>query len=242
MRNPALTKLIAALAAVLLLAVGCDFFDDDGDSRPSVLVEVEPSEGPAPLEVAFSALPRDDVGDGATWLWDFGDGATTTEQNPDHTYTEPGDYEVTLRLTLENGDEFTYDDFVEVLAPGDDGTSTPVEFEEWQSVINAACATSSEDAAAVPGDPTSPEALAALLEINKAETEAVESVGIPRHRRDEALDWLELRRRGSALFEDLAQNPPTTADDPRPAELQAIGQELSALSEQLGLTDCVADQ
>ncbi|MCZ7537935.1 MAG: hypothetical protein M5T61_19705 [Acidimicrobiia bacterium] len=164
---------------------------------------MEPDEGPAPLEVAFSALPRDDVGD------------------------DP---------------EFTYTTFVDVFGPDDDGTSTPVEFEEWQSVINAACATSSEDAAAVPGDPTSPEALAALVEIDNAETEAVESAGIPRHRRDEALDWLALRNRASNLFVDLAENPPTTTDDPRPAELQALGQELSDLSEQLGLTDCVADQ
>lgn len=31
-----------------------------------------------------------------SWAWDFGDGATSTEQNPSHTYTTPGSYNVTL--------------------------------------------------------------------------------------------------------------------------------------------------
>jgi len=32
------------------------------------------------------------------WLWDFGDGETSTEQNPNHQYVEPGDYEVCLHI------------------------------------------------------------------------------------------------------------------------------------------------
>jgi FOG: PKD repeat len=34
-----------------------------------------------------------------TWEWDFGDGNTSTEQNPIHTYTEEGEYTVTLKVT-----------------------------------------------------------------------------------------------------------------------------------------------
>ena len=33
-----------------------------------------------------------------SWLWDFGDGTTSTEQNPLHTYLTPGTYEVCLRV------------------------------------------------------------------------------------------------------------------------------------------------
>ena len=33
-----------------------------------------------------------------TWLWDFGDGATSNEQNPTHTYGEEGNYTVTLTV------------------------------------------------------------------------------------------------------------------------------------------------
>jgi PKD repeat protein len=34
-----------------------------------------------------------------TWYWDFGDGETSTEQNPTHAYTEEGKYEVELTVT-----------------------------------------------------------------------------------------------------------------------------------------------
>ena len=33
------------------------------------------------------------------WFWTFGDGATSTQQNPSHCYTTPGTYSVTLRAT-----------------------------------------------------------------------------------------------------------------------------------------------
>ena len=38
------------------------------------------------------------------WYWDFGDGTTSTEQNPTHTYTKEGIYFVTLRVKNEFGD------------------------------------------------------------------------------------------------------------------------------------------
>ncbi|MGN6435651.1 MAG: PKD domain-containing protein [Agriterribacter sp.] len=36
------------------------------------------------------------------WMWDFGDGTTATEQNPQHTYTDTGRFDVTL-TALNNG-------------------------------------------------------------------------------------------------------------------------------------------
>lgn len=38
-----------------------------------------------------------------SWQWDFGDGNTSTQQNPTHVYTSPGTYNVTLRVTDDNG-------------------------------------------------------------------------------------------------------------------------------------------
>lgn len=37
------------------------------------------------------------------WNWNFGDGITDTIQNPIHTYTQPGTYQVTLRVTESPG-------------------------------------------------------------------------------------------------------------------------------------------
>ncbi len=38
-----------------------------------------------------------------TWAWDFGDGNTSTEQNPVHTYAAPGTYDIQLEVCNENG-------------------------------------------------------------------------------------------------------------------------------------------
>lgn len=35
--------------------------------------------------------------------WDFGDGSSSTEESPSHTYEKPGDYTVTLEATGEDG-------------------------------------------------------------------------------------------------------------------------------------------
>jgi PKD repeat protein len=43
--------------------------------------------------VAFQDMSHGDI---KSWTWDFGDGATSTEQHPLHSYKEAGDYVVTL--------------------------------------------------------------------------------------------------------------------------------------------------
>lgn len=55
-----------------------------------------PLEGDAPLTVAFMDLSAQT---GEAWYWDFGDGRSSQEQNPVHTFTVPGTYSVTLTIT-----------------------------------------------------------------------------------------------------------------------------------------------
>ncbi|MDD4969306.1 MAG: PKD domain-containing protein [Paludibacter sp.] len=55
--------------------------------------------GFAPLAVKFT----DDSKYAATWAWDFGDGTTSTVQNPSHTYATVGNYTVKLTTTNEIG-------------------------------------------------------------------------------------------------------------------------------------------
>ncbi len=49
--------------------------------------------GVPPLTVQFTDTS---LGIVTSWLWNFGDGTTSTEQNPTHTYTAAGSYTVTL--------------------------------------------------------------------------------------------------------------------------------------------------
>ena len=52
--------------------------------------------GTAPLTVNFT---DQSTGSPTSWLWDFGDGANSTEQSPSHTYNAVGNYTVNLTVT-----------------------------------------------------------------------------------------------------------------------------------------------
>ena len=49
----------------------------------------------------FSAI-QTNKNQNISYQWDFWDGNTSTKQNPNHTYTQPGKYEVVLKITDEN--------------------------------------------------------------------------------------------------------------------------------------------
>jgi hypothetical protein len=50
-----------------------------------------PTSGPVPLEVQFDATAAGGCG-GYTYVWDFGDSTTSTDQNPKHVYARDGNY------------------------------------------------------------------------------------------------------------------------------------------------------
>ena len=62
----------------------------------------DPLEGPAPLDVRF--INRSD-GEIETYLWDFGDGASSSDAEPTHTYAAAGSYSVGLTVTGPSGSD-----------------------------------------------------------------------------------------------------------------------------------------
>ncbi|MFO7789790.1 MAG: M4 family metallopeptidase [Bacteroidales bacterium] len=95
-----------------------EFHSDQGLTRDGFQIDWECMQEDAPPVAHFSAssnntcngyiqftdesynLPTD-------WFWDFGDGNTSTETNPEHIYTESGNYTVTLDAANEWGNDTT---------------------------------------------------------------------------------------------------------------------------------------
>ena len=72
------------------------------NQSPVATAAANPTSGPTPLSVAFSSAgSADPEGQPITYAWTFGDGGTSTDPNPTHTYTQPGQY--TVRLTVSDG-------------------------------------------------------------------------------------------------------------------------------------------
>ncbi|CVK31988.1 PKD domain-containing protein [Methanoculleus bourgensis] len=70
------------------------------------------TEGEAPLAVRFTDTSTGEI---ETWAWDFGDGNSSTEQNPVHTYEIPGNYSVTLNASNAYGTStLTKPDYIRV--------------------------------------------------------------------------------------------------------------------------------
>ncbi len=70
---------------------------------PVVNFSGTPTSGCVPLNVQFTDLSSAGTSTITQWLWDFGDGTTGTAQNPAHTYSAAGNYNVTLRVTTAAG-------------------------------------------------------------------------------------------------------------------------------------------
>ena len=68
---------------------------------PVAAFEAHPSKGPIPLAVSFSNLSENTE----IYEWDFGNGATSTDSNPSHTYRTPGEYVVTLTARNINNEQ-----------------------------------------------------------------------------------------------------------------------------------------
>lgn len=74
-----------------------------------------PESGPSPLTVEFD--PRCSTGTVAKYSWDFGDTSTSKTRKPTHTFTLPGNYQVTLEVADSQNIVNTYTKNVLVTGP-----------------------------------------------------------------------------------------------------------------------------
>lgn len=79
-------------------------FSLTGISKPQPDFKARIRKGMAPLIVAFEDMTSGETTD---YLWDFGDGYSSTQQNPTHSY-EAGSYTVELKVTGAGGDAYKY--------------------------------------------------------------------------------------------------------------------------------------
>ena len=85
------------------------------EQAPSAAFTPSTTSGVRDLEVTFQ---DDSVGVITEWSWDFGDGNTSLDQSPTHTYTEAGLYTVSLTVTGPGGQDIeTCASCIEVLHP-----------------------------------------------------------------------------------------------------------------------------
>jgi hypothetical protein len=68
-------------------------------------------------EIYFKANASDEEGDGLTYLWDFGDTQTSTQENPSHIFAKAGTYTVTLTITDARGGTTVETITVEIIKP-----------------------------------------------------------------------------------------------------------------------------
>ena len=66
---------------------------------PVANFNANPTSGPAPLSVRFTDSSQNATG----WNWNFGDGNTSIDKNPTHTYSRVEKYTVNLTVSNENG-------------------------------------------------------------------------------------------------------------------------------------------
>jgi PKD repeat protein len=87
----------------------------DSDGPPTADFVATPTSGGTPLNVQFTDTT---TGAKTSWSWTFGDGGTSNQANPSHTYTAEGTYNVSLSVSGPNGsDSITKNGFIDVTPP-----------------------------------------------------------------------------------------------------------------------------
>lgn len=93
--------------------------------------------------VAFDDRTFTPAGQIISWAWDFGDGNTSNDQFPEHTYAAPGTYEIQFTVTTDTGSTDTFSSTYTVLRPPIASFSwSPTDAEEFDVVTFSSTSTS----------------------------------------------------------------------------------------------------
>ncbi|MBN9482918.1 MAG: hypothetical protein BGO70_08575 [Bacteroidetes bacterium 43-93] len=111
LQNPSTTYFTAGTYAVKLVVTNASGRDSVTKTNyitvaPTPIVSFTADSTPSctlPRTVTFSNTSSPGGSGTTTYLWDFGDGTTSTAQNPSKTYTTGGNYTITLLVTNGNG-------------------------------------------------------------------------------------------------------------------------------------------
>jgi uncharacterized protein (TIGR02145 family) len=99
------------------------FTTETAGSEPVAAFSASPNSGTAPLTVNFTDQSTNNP---TTWLWEFGDGTTSTQQNPSKTYQNADSYNVKLTATNAHGsNSHTKSSYITVITGGGGGTGQP---------------------------------------------------------------------------------------------------------------------
>lgn len=129
-----------------------DFFNANRDNNPdlgahefggqaakiSANFSIGPGQqsGVAPHTVDFTDRSESDALI-TRWSWEFGDGSTSTERNPSHTYMQPGTYTVKLSIVDQNGQQDTLVEPELIAALPEDVVISPESFRRFMLVAEA---------------------------------------------------------------------------------------------------------
>jgi len=131
------SRLIAALFVAFALTTVLFTACKDEEEKPKPDASFSFTASGNGLTVTFT----NESTEAETYTWAFGDGATSTEENPTHTYPDYGQYAVTLTAEGPGGtDEFTYNLTVTKASPVklddnsfDDWANVPLTFESVEN-------------------------------------------------------------------------------------------------------------
>ncbi len=95
-------KIIGVLLLTIAVLVACKK-NDTPSNKPVAKFSVSGYEEPTPSAITFINISSN----ASSYLWNFGDGTTSTESNPVHTYAFIGTYLLRLKVTGPDGADST---------------------------------------------------------------------------------------------------------------------------------------